>query len=322
MSTHTLLLAVSLLAAAEVAAQGGSGDPATTGVHTTGVQDLARRVEAAGELDAKAKQDILEEEARLAAAATMQPVPEEKIDMTPRAGLQRFVSAMVAVRPERIAPGGTGTVHVMLALLQSSVLEAGAHISLTYEAEQGPVSLGQWSISEPKPGRVETRFQGQPVYDNTAVISVPVHIAAGAAHELYPLAFQLEADVTEAASGRVQGRFNMEVPGRLEVGTRIATPRPNVTPGSGDAGTRGAESAPAPRDTVRAAESGGAHASEPTDDPLVTARQETGSSPVGTASDSVTDGMPRAEDRGVPTWMIGAAAAMLLLGVLLALKRR
>ncbi len=181
--------------------------------------------------------------------------------------LRSYMAPMVNVVPRRVPPGASGTLKLVFALQRDSVLRPGDRFLLTYERTQGTLSFGDWQLEPPKEGTLETTFQGQPIYDNTVIVSIPFGVAGDAEHGKHELQMELEADVARGSTGFFHGRYSMEVRGNVTVGQPVPTPAVRRKPNRSDS----VEPQPAPVADATAdrpeIEQSGARviASEPTD---------------------------------------------------------
>src|SRR5690606_10462922 len=62
---------------------------------------------------------------------------------------------------------------------------------------------------------------GQPVWDNTLTVTLPVSVAPDAEHGRYQVHFDIEAGVMNDETGGEFGRFRMVANGQLEVGPAL-----------------------------------------------------------------------------------------------------
>jgi hypothetical protein len=230
-----------------------------------------------------------------------------KVDVsTPRDGLRSWVVPILSFKPRRLAPGETGEAHIVLALQRSAVIRPSDHLELNYSQQQGPIGLGPWRALEAGLGTLPTAFKGQPCYDNTVTLILPVTVAAGTPYQDYTLQFGIVSDIVDGDSGAVQGRFTMDFTGPLTVGDPL--PRPVPRPGAGT----GATEASSPAEAV-----GSTRAAPEGDEPsLAGDRASTG--PSGASVSAVPGEMPAGElrtdgDLPMPE-PAGGAASLLLVG--------
>ncbi len=156
-------------------------------------------------------------------------------------GLDRFLIPVCSIEPARIAPGGTGTLVMALALREGAVLASASALELRYSEAQGPAHLAVWSIGDPSIGSDSAAFRGRPVYENYAIVRIPLSVDATAAHGKYPLSVQLVAELSDPKLGGSIGRYQGPANAQLLVGPALPMPPRPI----GQAG-RPAESGTAP----------------------------------------------------------------------------
>jgi hypothetical protein len=243
----------------------------------------------------------------IAAAHGAAGVPLAAID-----GLGRYAIPTLAFRPARLAPGSTGRMFVLLAILPGSVVKP-ERLELDYSGRQGPAALGPSTVTPPNLGSLEPAFAGEPIYDNTITFEVPLTIDRDAASGDHLLKAAVAADVFDGQSGQPRGRYSAEVTGRLTV----------------------AAEAPAPRDLASAPEVAvverrpGRDPVEPAESGAIDAAPSTGVQAVELAAQEPT-GRPRGADDAAPRTpfpatlvvLIGTALVLVFGALMLALGRR
>ncbi len=241
----------------------------------------------------------------------------------PRGGLRNHMTMVVAMKPRRMAPGSQGTMQLILAMRNETVLLPGSHLNLILPDRLGPLVPGAWRLQEPGLGKLETAFRGQPVYDNTAVIDVDVGVMADATYGQHRFSFRVEAEVTDGPTGSARGVFMDVVNGQIEVGDPLPTPVVMAGPESGDAPDGGEAADPLPSDAASgvAAQDGGPRAVAPAGgrvaDPVRSAEEaQPGSSTSGS-------GIPAGAEEGMPLFLvIGGGVLLLLIGLLVVFRGR
>ena len=213
-------MVLSLTGASSLSAQGGTGEPAggvpAGGVPTGGVQGGG--VQGGGPPLPPGFEEIKEIDAA-GGDSSMDPGLHSEVRDT--------MSAMVAmpmVDPSRIAPGGNGTLIIMLSLLDTTVIQAGAAIEVGYDAKQAPVTLAQWTIDPPKPGKQVGVFQGKPVYDDTGMIRIPIAVDATTKFGKYPVDLALQIPLHESRAGKPIGVYSQTLRAEIVVGRALPTP--------------------------------------------------------------------------------------------------
>ena len=153
--------------------------------------------------------------------------------------------------PARIAPGETGTLTILLAMQSHAVIVPGSQLQLNYEPTQGEISLGTWELKPPPLGSLEPKFKGQPVYENTAQIEIPIRVAGGAPHQKHRVKALVEVNLTDGNTGNPLGAFRAEAAAEANVGPSLPKPPvrfvPRTAPANPAAATAGeSASRPAP----------------------------------------------------------------------------
>jgi hypothetical protein len=156
----------------------------------------------------------------------------------PRAGLERQVGMVVSFRSRRIPPGGSGEMQVVLALRGDSVMTPDGVFEPRLPERIGKVRFGSWRRSEAGPATLAPAFDGQPIWDNTMVLTVDVDVDADAGHGPAAVYFMLEAQLFDAEQGNSKGVYRGQVRGQLEIGDPL--PVPDVRPVAAATGRAGA----------------------------------------------------------------------------------
>lgn len=244
----------------------------------------------------------------------------------PPRGQCRFETA---TKPRRIPPGGAGTLVVVMVLEGDAVLVAPPPVTFDIRDRQGPVRLGMPQFRPAKAAVVAPAFQGREVYDNTAMIDIPVEVDVGAPFGKHVVAVGLNFDLHQGKTGSQIGRFADVARCEIEIGMpdpavsppsktdRQGTAKPQVEPSNlgtpSPASTRervGGKPVPAPGDSaaIRAAAP-----PPPPDQPSAP-----GQDPV---REEQTPDAPEPSGAGT-FWVLGAGACLLIALVALLLRRR
>ena len=213
LSAATLLLACALAPSQALRAQ--EGDDAG-----------ASRIKESGGADGE--EEALRRKAELAGKVDPGPVPIG-------GGLDRFMLPVTSIEPARIPPGGTGTLIIAFVMREGAVLATAADLELKYSPAQSPAQLGTWTIDDPKPGTAEGAFRGRPVFENYAIVRIPLSVDAGAAHGKYPLSASVIAKLADPRLGANIGQFQGPATAQLVVGPPLPTP-PRPVLGAAGAG--------------------------------------------------------------------------------------
>jgi len=126
-----------------------------------------------------------------------------------------------SVQPRRIAPGGTGTVVLTMLLEKNFVMTSPANLEFDYLPEQGSIRVGRPVLRPAREGTLETMFKGQPVYDNYAVIDVPISVAPDAKFGEHHVRLKTIFDITNGTTGQLFQRFLEPTGAVVEVGEAI-----------------------------------------------------------------------------------------------------
>jgi hypothetical protein len=251
--------------------------------------------------------------------------PEE--NLTPEQRLARNITSGAAphcrfratVKPAKLLPGQTGELKILATLAGNAVLPAPAPLEITSPQTQGLLALGQAAVDQADPGRIETGYVGRPVYENYAVIRMPVTMAGSAVMgSKHTVAIDMKLDLYDGKSAQPIGRFLDRVATEIEVGqtldpevkrtARAATPEPEKSAREPDN-----EAAPAPAPAKPKALEGNAIA-------------PTAAKPAEAAKAAPAEAPPaerlEVEGDGVPVPWIAAGGALLLVLVLLLSRRK
>lgn len=241
----------------------------------------------------------------------------EKGEPVVRADLNFYMAPVLSFQPRRIAPGATGEACLVLSMQQDAVLQPGA-LQLEYPRQQGPVTLGEWTIGEPAIGMLPGAFRGRPIYERYAKITIPIAVAPGTEHGRYPVFLNVIAGVTDGTTGSVRGDSRAPARQELEVGPPLPNPPAPV------AHALPVEAAPGPDEGA---------APDPIDDgalepveplPVGASRAPTASSAGAAGTSPDADGVPPPAARSDDSLLWIGGGAVLLLGLigLLATRKR
>lgn len=236
-------------------------------------------------------------------------------------GLDRFMLPVTSIEPARIPPGGTGTLVITLALREGAVLAGAPDLELRYSPAQAPAQLGVWALGEPSIGTEEGAFRGKPVYENYAIVRIPLSVDAAAAHGKYQLSASIIAKLSDPRLGTALGQFQGPAIGQLVVGPALPTP---LKPAAG-----AVESAAGARQPDRVSAKPADDGSVPVPvegerEVVAAAAQGTGRAAVGPAVGwDAPEGIDPLEERGdtLLLWIGGGAGLLLLLALLLGARR-
>ncbi|MHC4078119.1 MAG: hypothetical protein ACYST0_06720, partial [Planctomycetota bacterium] len=118
-----------------------------------------------------------------------------------------FFDAGVMVRPRRLAPGESGSLYIHVTLRGIAVVVPGARVEVKYDKAQGPLALGQHEVRPAQRGTRETRFKGQPVWDDALTFKIPVSVRADAKFGQAKFEGSVLLEVSDGRTGELLGRF-------------------------------------------------------------------------------------------------------------------
>lgn len=151
--------------------------------------------------------------------------PEERLNASIRRDSKGQCRFVATCRPPRLMPGESGTLLITAILQGAAVLPAPLQMMMTPRVTQGSVAFGAMVAQPAQPGVLAKGYLGRPVYENTAVMEVPVTMGANAKlGSKQPVAVDLQFDIFDGTSTQVVGRFIERVTTDVEVGQYIDPP--------------------------------------------------------------------------------------------------
>lgn len=174
--------------------------------------------------------------------------PEERLARHMTHGASQHCRFHISVHPAKLLPGQSGTVKVVAALQGKAVLPSPAPFEVVGPAQQGMLTLGAFALQPAAPGRLASAYLGRPVYDNYAVVELPVTMSPSAAlGSKHVVAVEMKLDLYDGSTGQPIGRFLDRVATDIEVGlapdpavkgggkpsvaaAEVTPPRPAATP--------------------------------------------------------------------------------------------
>jgi hypothetical protein len=168
------------------------------------------------------------------------------------AGMLTFMAPVVSTLPQRLAPGETGELVVVLSLQSNAVVLPSDTLTVTYEPTQGPLALGSWAALPAKPSLLYPRFKEQTLWEKYLQFSMPISVAAKTAHGKYQVKLAITVQVTNGLTGDRIATPHGEVTGDVVVGNPV--PRPAVAI---PAGKTGSAATPAGAGTSKSAPAAG-----------------------------------------------------------------
>ena len=171
--------------------------------------------------------------------------PEQRMARNITSGASAYCRFLMTVNPPKLMPGQSGTVKILATLQGNAVIPSPAPFEMVTRPQQGAISLGALAFQPASPGRLASGYLGRPVYDNYAVIEIPVTMAPtatlGSKHvvevdmkfDLYdgvstqPIGRFLDRSATEVEVGQV---LDPEVKGAARRPTADDSPKPDALP--------------------------------------------------------------------------------------------
>lgn len=207
---------VSLLAAAAfLLATAGSSLTAQSGESAGGRQSPGQLRKARQELSDQQRGE--EKNAKWAAMSS-----EERLNASIRRDSRGQCRFVAACRPPRLLPGQSGTLLITAILQGSAVLPAPLQMTMTPRVAPDSVLVGDMMARPAQPGVLAKGYLGRPVYENTAVLEVPITMGNGAKiGSKQPVSMDLKFDIYDGTSAQIVGRFVEHVATEVEVGEYI-----------------------------------------------------------------------------------------------------
>ncbi|HEX5051080.1 MAG TPA: hypothetical protein VFZ65_04860 [Planctomycetota bacterium] len=183
-----------------------------------GLEDMVRRRAA----KAQGKEDGME--GKISEDEWAKLTPEQRLARNVTHGASAYCKFMAAVKPAKLMPGQTGVVVVSAILLGSAVLPAPAPMEMVAAPQQGLLSLGRMTVLPPDAGKLAKAYIGRPVYDNYAVLEVPITVSPEAeVGKKQVVSIDMRFDLYDGNSAQPVGRFFDRVTTEVEFG-RVADP--------------------------------------------------------------------------------------------------
>ena len=177
-------------------------------------EELQRKLKAIGTPDGErmkgGKEEVIDDE---------KLTPEQRMARNITSGAGAYCRFVGAVRPAKLMPGQSGTILVTALLQGAAVLPAPAPLEMVSQAQQGIVSLGGMTMRAAEPGRLAAGYLGRPVYENYALLEIPVTMSAEAKlGQKHSINIEFKFDIFDGASAQPIGRFLDHAVAEVEVG--------------------------------------------------------------------------------------------------------
>jgi hypothetical protein len=320
MSMLLRVLPALLLFAATIA-----GQKEQSGEDVKASEDL-RRAKAAARGERAAKGEMAEGtgEAGEKDESDSRLTPEERLARHVTSGAQAYCRLQASLKPEKLMPGQSGVMTILATLQGDAVLPAPPPtLEVLNAAQQGEVTLGTLSARPAVNGRHARGYLGRPVYDNYALLDVPVTMSANAQlGSKHVVAVELKFDLYDGNSAQPIGRFLDRVSTMVEVGKVLD---PAVQGGVRAAATTppptGEPAVPPPQPQPAAVRT----ATEPVrvdPNPIAPASTPTASPELPASDSQVQAPSAAAEDGGLPVPLLIGGGVLLLAVILLLARRR
>lgn len=151
-----------------------------------------------------------------------QMTPEERLNASIRRDARGQCRFVAACRPPKLMPGESGTLLITAILQGAAVLPAPLQMIMTPRVKPESVAIGDMMARPAQPGVLAKGYLGRPVYENTAILEVPITMGNTAkVGSKQPVAMDLQFDIYDGTSAQVVGRFVERVATDIEVGKYI-----------------------------------------------------------------------------------------------------
>ena len=145
--------------------------------------------------------------------------PEQRMARNITSGAQAFCRFLMTVNPPKLMPGQSGTVKILATLQGNAVIPSPAPFEMVTRPQQGAISLGALAFQPASPGRLASGYLGRPVYDNYAVIEIPVTMSPTATlGSKHIVEVDMKFDLYDGVSTQPIGRFLDRSATEVEVG--------------------------------------------------------------------------------------------------------
>ena len=136
----------------------------------------------------------------------------------------------VSVQPERLMPGQSGRARIIMVLQEDSVMEAPATLSITLaelvDGQARPkLSIEPAVMHPPQLSSVAEAYRGRPVYDNVAVIDLPLTMSPEATlGSMQSVDVLCDFTLHRGSTGALYGTYSNTITISCEVGDASTPP--------------------------------------------------------------------------------------------------
>lgn len=278
----------------------------------------ARRKERHAEAAEKGDVDLEKERAKISQEEWERLTPEERLARSVTHGASRYCRFTAAVRPAKLMPGQSGVLMISAILQGQAVLPSPAPLEYVGQPQQGWVTIGSLSMHPAKEGKLAQAYLGRPVYDNTAVIEVPVSMAADAEiGKKQSLTVDMRFDLYDGNSAQAIGRFIDRASVEIEVGEALDPP---VQGGMPKPRLEAEPVAPAGSQGTATSNSPPAHPIQA--NAVVPEAPAPKSAEPGPAASNLSSPPPAVAEEGLPVLLLVGGGALLLAIVLMLARKK
>lgn len=127
-----------------------------------------------------------------------------------------------SLQPEQLMPGQTGVLKIMMIMESNAVMRSAADLTASQRAPAGNLALGDMTLGPPRISKLAKAYQGKPIYDDWALLEMPITMAADAPPGSQQAAL-VEADfeLHDGVSGTSMGRYRKVIRVTCTVGAEV-----------------------------------------------------------------------------------------------------
>ena len=143
------------------------------------------------------------------AAPIAKPVPKAPLEVKgAKAGVVRFESSC---SPKKLAPGGMGTITVVMAFVGDTVMLDPPPMTFQTEARQASIGLGVPVFRAVKSAGRAPALKGRAAFDDYAIFDVPITVDAYARPALYPVKLAFTYQLHDGKTGGTREPYSDEI---------------------------------------------------------------------------------------------------------------